>query len=1513
MAKKLNRNLVGILTLVGMILLAVTGFALLANLPGSDPEIYAADAAKHEAEKKYDIAAQTYVRAYQRDPAKNPEYLVKAAHCALEDGKIGGARELLRNALLRNTTLKSALQMVTDLEFEIAQKFGSSLQWNRVLTEARKLATVDENSALAQHAMGAAYLALQGEDEANRALGEEALKKAHELDPTNAKVVDLLARQLWTNAERDRAAGRIDEAEEIISERDALIAATLEKCRSAAPDQVNILRQLQCVFKIVAGKTDEGIKELEEIAAAEVGATEAHRLLAQIYAGSLGDRVKPDLQKARETLEKALRVDPEAGDVYLELGRIFKRLRDQETDSAKQDEYRQAEVAVYKQGLDAIPRSTHFRKLRNNVARIAFFTELFLADLGRFDMASDQAAKDKALADAESWVVKMKDEADPDSVEVRFLVANLHTARGNLVDATKEAEAAERAAGTRGHLGIQILLAELYGRQQQWGASEQALKKAISMNPDSPGLHLRLAQVLLQQNKATDALVLLKPTDASARSNYLRTDPQAARLRVEALRQLGQYEQALEETKRAGGAAPDDELRTAQLLLMGEKFDEAEARLKALLEKDPKNVFVVRTLAKLYHDTNRRDEAMALVKSALQADPENRMLKLTELDIMEGGDPDARKQRALEIIQEEKDAFVRTTSLFDFHFNNDNNDEARKAIDAAEKLQPENPAVIERQFRLALVTKDWARAETYAKKNGEKNIDGTEGALALGRLALARGEVEKAIDIIRGGLQKYPSNSLGWTILAEAYQQAGRAAEARNVLIEALRIDPTNGFANRNLAEICLREGNEADARKYLAAAERALPNDPFVRRQLQIMQEKENPRDGIASRERLRQENPKDLQNLVLLARLYALPDVAQFDKAAEIYRAALDQAPDDLALAYELASFLGRPDVNRPSEGDALLVERMTREEDKSKKALIATYLGRFYESQKILATADRHFRLAVSLNPSQDILTAAGEYYARTNRFQDAIEYYDRTLKQIDPTDPKSAEQTRSRIIALCLAIGDLDRARSAIDEFLEKYPENQQGMIYEGAYHRIAGDVQQAKRSFDSHLERNPDNAVALWQRGELFRLMGRWQKAIEDLQKAKTFNPNGFSYQHRISLADTLMEINQSEAAVSELRAILDEHPDEEPVAEALIDTYRRIGPQRYPDAETLIYTYMQKRPRDQKWPMLLGRLAESAKDLNKAIQAYQKAAELSRYSRDSVEALFRVCRAADQPKVIIDYAAEKLSSRLLSTMPSALATVAWAYLKTGDEAKAVEFYDQALIAADRDFSVYTAVVGEIVRAFGKEKALEREQKRADADPENVERLKILVHLLQLNDKVPEALAACEKVGQISTKDTDIVFSLLGQGMLKQRLGEYEAAREKYEAVLKIAPENPLALNNLASMLCDELNRPAEALPYAQKARKARPNDQDILDTLGWALTLNDRTGEALGVFLRSLEVNREHVVTLYHLGLLHQRRKEYEEAERRLDAAKKAAEAQGGSPYLSNIDKALQEVRAAKD
>ena len=154
---------------------------------------------------------------------------------------------------------------------------------------------------------------------------------------------------------------------------------------------------------------------------------------------------------------------------------------------------------------------------------------------------------------------------------------------------------------------------------------------------------------------------------------------------------------------------------------------------------------------------------------------------------------------------------------------------------------------------------------------------------------------------------------------------------------------------------------------------------------------------------------------------------------------------------------------------------------------------------------------------------------------------------------------------------------------------------------------------------------------------------------------------------------------------------------------------------------------------------------------------------------------------------------------------------------------------------------------------------------------------------------------------------------MSQAMLLEGLGRYLEAKPKYEDVLKIDPEEGLALNNLAYLLIEHLDNPAEALPYARQAQRLTPTDPGVLDTLGWILAKANRLGEAAGRLLRALEIERErssqeHVAASYHLGVVHMLRGELEEAKDRLDSAKAAAEDQKDQQFKPKIEKALEDL-----
>ncbi|HVP13031.1 MAG TPA: tetratricopeptide repeat protein, partial [Phycisphaerae bacterium] len=736
MARKLNKNVVGILTLLGMALLAVGGIVLLRNMPGQDPKVYAAEAKRLEDQQKYNEAMQTYYRAYTKDPGHNPEHLVDSARCAREDGDIAAARMFIQQARVKNAKLRSAAELSTELEFELANVFGGALQWNTVLEEAKKLAEIEDQSPLVQKAMGSAYAKLADQDETYAEKGEAALKRAWELDPTNADVVKSLAEIRWAQAQKKLREKKPKEADALIEDIRSNLKSAAEKCEEQGNEKAaNDLKRTQALFDLDGDSPKDGLAALEKLVADEKTDVDSHLRLASVYSEGLADKLPRDLDKAEKLLKEAMEIDPKNGEAYYALGHVYQMQRALAKDPAEQQAKLAREEEVYKRGLDAIERTKHFRLRKNNLYREDFISKLCLQDVQRAREASSPEQKAEALKSAEAWVEKLKQEVDLESTPVRLLTAHILNARGEYVAAIREAEAAERSMKGQRDFQLLVLLGDLYATQRQWGAAKEEYQAALEEDQRrggiTPAVWLALADCYLRMDQPAEALNYLKPMQVRALQDFMEKNEMAIRLRMEAYRQLGRLDQVAKEGEKLAQSAGGDEMQQARILAFSERYDEAEGKLKAVLEKKADDPEAVRLLFRVYISAGRTADAQAFAKSLRQRDPTNRDYERMEFAVsLKAGElPD---EKIVQFWKEEPDEFLRASWLADFYIRRKQYEEAGKYADQAEQLRPEDGTAVDRQFRLAIMAKDWDRAEKYAAKTGTLNFDGTEGKLSQG-------------------------------------------------------------------------------------------------------------------------------------------------------------------------------------------------------------------------------------------------------------------------------------------------------------------------------------------------------------------------------------------------------------------------------------------------------------------------------------------------------------------------------------------------------------------------------------------------------------------------------------------------------------------------------------------------------------------------------------------------------------------------------------------------------------
>ncbi len=116
-------------------------------------------------------------------------------------------------------------------------------------------------------------------------------------------------------------------------------------------------------------------------------------------------------------------------------------------------------------------------------------------------------------------------------------------------------------------------------------------------------------------------------------------------------------------------------------------------------------------------------------------------------------------------------------------------------------------------------------------------------------------------------------------------------------------------------------------------------------------------------------------------------------------------------------------------------------------------------------------------------------------------------------------------------------------------------------------------------------------------------------------------------------------------------------------------------------------------------------------------------------------------------------------------------------------------------------------------------------------------------------------------------------------------GQLDAAQRTYARVLALAPEFAPAANNLAWLLSEKRGDTEKALGYAERARKAVPNEPRVADTYGWILYRRGQYQQALPVLEESAARLPDNPATQYHLGMTYKALGQTESARKALTRA----------------------------
>ena len=703
-------------------------------------------------------------------------------------------------------------------------------------------------------------------------------------------------------------------------------------------------------------------------------------------------------------------------------------------------------------------------------------------------------------------------------------------------------------------------------------------------------------------------------------------------------------------------------------------------------------------------------------------------------------------------------------------------------------------------------------------------------ALVAGTAACASPEKKKAQHLQAGDA------------LVEQKKHAEAIIEYRN----ALKQDAQFGEARLKLAKSYEATRDFPRALKEYARAADVMPDNheaQLAAARLLVMSG--NFQEGKARAEKVLAADPKSVPaNLILGSALVGLKDVDGAIKQVED-AVALDPLDGQSQTTLGVLT-LAKGETARAQAA----FEEAVRVKPQSIEARIS--LASFYWMQKRTAEAEEGLKAALAIDPRNELTNRAlAAFYMQSSRRAEAEPY----LKAIAETGNartkmgladfyvgmKRVEDAKAifKQIEGDKIVGGLASVRLAMIAYAEKRPAEAYAIV-------------------DGLIQKGSETAPAQWMKGRFLLADSKVDAAIEALRAAVKADPK-MAPAHYM-LGNALAAKQDYAGAADAYRATLELVPAAADVQLRLA----RVSLMRGDSATSMIAatSALEKQPNNPVARVTLtdallvkGDLARASLEISRLKTDYPKAAavhvlegKLFGLEKKNTEAArsFNAALALD-PKAL-----------------DAVVGLIGVDLATGNAASAITRAEMLLQARPGDPSARILAA----RAYYAGKQLPKCEELLKAvvqeNAANTSAVALLADLYMKQGRLDESLKRYEALAALDPKS---VAAQTMMGMILQTQKRLPESKKAYERALEISPDAVIAANNLAWILADERQDLDRALTLAKRAAAVKPDDPQILDTIGWIYYQKQLPSLAVAPFERAVSIDPKNAELQYHLGM----------------------------------------------
>ena len=726
-----------------------------------------------------------------------------------------------------------------------------------------------------------------------------------------------------------------------------------------------------------------------------------------------------------------------------------------------------------------------------------------------------------------------------------------------------------------------------------------------------------------------------------------------------------------------------------------------------------------------------------------------------------------------------------------------------------------------------------------AKKPG----DGA-ALIGLAAYALSQKDLEGGKRYAAEAVAKDPQNADVWMFTAMLAGREGRSADALMAYDKVLALKPAHRSAHIEKAYLEIGMGKFDLAKADLDAARKATPGGLIITYTQALLDYTQGKNEvAMEAIQKVLRAAPEHMPS-VLLAGAIQL-NLGQLEQAEQNLKKYLEKFPDTLYARKLLASVQLRS--AHPADAAATLAPALKTTANDPQLLALA---GESYMQVRDFSKASEMFEKATVLAPKAATLrTSLGLSKLGQGDKEKAV-----TEMELATTlDPKS-QQAGIALVRTALSLKQYDKALAAVEALEKQQPDNALVQNLKGGVHLARSDAAGARAAFEKAVKLQPHYFPAVANLAQLDLTEKKMADAKKRLEAFLTVDKK------HIGAMTALAEIAASEGQQTQTTSWLEkagsENPDVLEPNMRLASHYLKTGEKA--KALTLVRKLQTANPSNPELVDLLGQAQVANNDAAGALESYSKLVNLVPKSARAQMRLAGVhmllkneTAAADDIKRAVALEPDGVPGRL--AMVDLL-------LRKGQA-------DQALsIARAMQKESVAAPVGYMV-----EGDILLKQKKNDAAIKAYEQAYSAGKTPQLLVKLTQAQRAAGKHKEADARVAQFLKEHPGEPVMTMVNAETQLAAKQYkaaigslEAVLKNAPNNVIALNNLA--FAYQQDKDARALATAEQASKLAPQSPAVMDTLGWILVEQGNVKRGIPVLEQAISRAPESNDIRYHLA-----------------------------------------------